>query len=284
MATAKVFKSGNSQAVRLPKEFRVKSKELEIVKRDDGILLREPYRGIERAFEILADPRTHADPFVRCDLIRALAQSSGPHGMAGGQMMDLMAEHSPFDLPTITRLQQLKTGAIISFCVEAAAIMAHIPPEARTGLHGYARDIGLAFQIADDLLDVEGDAELLGAMLDIANAQEGLDCEGLLAILEPMKVYNREMTLLRADGMHFSFNRRFEGEEVDAAREIALRDLDEYIGVLVTQPEIRARLAEATADFQRTMDDEGLARQQKLRAMDEELTRRLAALSDSTNQ
>lgn len=127
-----------------------------------------------------------------------------------------------------------------------------------------------------------GDAELLRQMLDIANAQEGLDCEGLLAILEPMKVYNRATTLLRADGMHFSFNRRLEGEEVDTAREIALRDLDEYIGVLVTQPEIRARLAEATAEFQRTMDDEGFARQQKLFAMDKELTRRLAALSDSS--
>jgi len=127
------------------------------------------------------------------------------------------------------------------------------------------------------------DAELLGIMLDIAMRQEGLDCEGLLAILEPMKVYNRAMTLLRADGMHFSFNRRLESsDEVVAARETALRDLDEYIGVLVTQPEIRARLAEATADFQRTMDDEGLARQQKLRAMDEDLTRRLAALSDSS--
>ncbi|WP_428628238.1 DNA primase [Sphingopyxis sp.] len=126
------------------------------------------------------------------------------------------------------------------------------------------------------------DAELLGAMLDSAGAQEGLDCEGLLAILEPMKVYNRAMTLLRADGMHFSFNRRLDGEEVDAARETALRDLDEYIGVLVTQPEIRTRLAEATADYMRSMDDEGHARQQKLRAMDEELTRRLAALSDSS--
>ncbi|WP_353745139.1 hypothetical protein [Sphingopyxis sp. SCN 67-31] len=113
--------------------------------------------------------------------------------------------------------------------------------------------------------------------------EEGLDTEGLLAILEPMKVYNRAMALLRADRMHFSFNRRLEGDEgVAKARETALRDLDEYIGVLVTQPEIRARLAEATADFQRTMDDEGLARQQKLRAMDEELTRRLAALSDSS--
>ncbi|WP_137752170.1 DNA primase [Sphingopyxis sp. L1A2A] len=127
-----------------------------------------------------------------------------------------------------------------------------------------------------------GDAELLRVMLDNAGGQEGLDCEGLLAILEPMKVYNRATTLLRADGMHFSFNRRLDGEEVDAARETALRDLEEYIGVLVTQPEIRARLAEATADFQRTMDDEGFARQQKLSAMDKELTRRLAALSDSS--
>jgi len=127
-----------------------------------------------------------------------------------------------------------------------------------------------------------GDAELLRVMLDSAGGQEGLDCEGLLAILEPMKVYNRATTLLRADGMHFSFNRRLDGEEVDAARETALRDLDEYIGVLVTQPEIRSRLAEATADYMRSMDDEGHARQQKLRAMDEELTRRLAALSDSS--
>ncbi len=128
------------------------------------------------------------------------------------------------------------------------------------------------------------DAELLSVMLDSAMCREGLDCEGLLAILEPMKVYNRATTLLRADGMHFSFNRRLEGDEADAARETALRDLDEYIGVLVTQPEIRERLAQATADFQRTMDDEGLARQQKLRAMDEDLTRRLAALSESSSQ
>jgi len=129
------------------------------------------------------------------------------------------------------------------------------------------------------------DAELLAAMLDSAIAQEGLDCEGLLAILEPMKVYNRATTLLRADGMHFSFTRRLEdGDGADAARETALRDLDEYIGVLVTQPEIRARLAEATADYMRTMDDEGHARQQKLRAMDEDLTRRLAALTENSQR
>lgn len=117
------------------------------------------------AFEVLVDPRTHADPFVRCELIRALAVSSGPAGMAGGQMMDLEAEKSGFNLQTVTRLQQLKTGALIGFCVEGGAILGRLPLDARTSLHGYARDIGLAFQIADDLLDVEGDATLAGKAL-----------------------------------------------------------------------------------------------------------------------
>src|SRR3546814_8185002 len=85
--------------------------------------------------------------------------------MAGGQMMDLMAEERPFDLPTNTRLQQLKTGALISFCLEAGAIMGRVPPEGRTPLRGYARDLGLAFQIADDLLDVEGDSARTGKAL-----------------------------------------------------------------------------------------------------------------------
>jgi len=117
------------------------------------------------AFSILADEATHPDPFVRCELVAALAQASGPGGMAGGQMMDLAAETEPFDLPAITRMQQLKTGALIGFCVEAGAIMARIPPEGRVHLHGYARDLGLAFQIADDLMDVEGDPEKAGKTL-----------------------------------------------------------------------------------------------------------------------
>lgn len=117
------------------------------------------------AFEVLADEETHPDPFVRIELVKALALASGPAGMAGGQMMDLEAEKASFDLATVSRLQQLKTGALIGFCVEAAAIMARIPPEGRRSLHGYARDIGLAFQIADDLLDVEGDAALAGKAL-----------------------------------------------------------------------------------------------------------------------
>jgi farnesyl diphosphate synthase len=114
------------------------------------------------AFEILADEQTHADPFVRIELCGELARASGPSGMAGGQMMDLAAEEDRFDLPTVTRLQQLKTGALIGFCLEAGAIMGRVPPEGRTPLRGYARDIGLAFQIADDLLDVEGDAAATG--------------------------------------------------------------------------------------------------------------------------
>lgn len=119
----------------------------------------------DMAFELLVDEATHGDPFVRCGLVRALAIASGPAGMAGGQMMDLEAEKASFDLPTVTRLQQLKTGALIGFCVEAGAILGHVPPEGRTGLRGYARDIGLAFQIADDLLDVEGDEALAGKAL-----------------------------------------------------------------------------------------------------------------------
>jgi len=114
------------------------------------------------AFEVLADPATSGDPFVRIELVRALGQASGWSGMAGGQMMDLVAETSEFDLPTVTRLQQLKTGALLGAAVEMGAILGHVPPEGRTHLRGYARDIGLAFQIVDDLIDHEGDAALAG--------------------------------------------------------------------------------------------------------------------------
>jgi farnesyl diphosphate synthase len=114
------------------------------------------------AFEVLADEATHEDPFVRAELVRELARASGPSGMAGGQMMDLVAESEPFDLPTTTRLQQLKTGALIAFCLEAGAIMGRVGEAQRKRLRGYAKDLGLAFQIADDILDVEGDSARTG--------------------------------------------------------------------------------------------------------------------------
>ncbi|MBM3573631.1 MAG: polyprenyl synthetase family protein [Alphaproteobacteria bacterium] len=108
------------------------------------------------AFEVLADPETHADPQVRVDLIAGLAKAAGPEGMAGGQMLDLVAEHHALEMPEITRLQRLKTGALIGFGCEAGAILGKAAMPLRHALHAYAHDLGLAFQIADDLLDAEG--------------------------------------------------------------------------------------------------------------------------------
>lgn len=117
------------------------------------------------AFELIADPATHEDPFIRSDLVLELARASGPNGMAGGQMLDLVAEGQALDIGAVTRLQQLKTGALIEFSVEAACIMGRLPPEGRTPYRGYARNIGLAFQIADDLLDHSGDEAAAGKRL-----------------------------------------------------------------------------------------------------------------------
>jgi farnesyl diphosphate synthase len=117
---------------------------------------------LTRAFEILARPATHGDPQVRAELVLSLAEASGAAGMVGGQMLDLIAEKTQLDLGEITRLQRLKTGAIIAFAAEAGAILGKAPPQARQALHAYAHDLGLAFQIADDLLDVEGSAEEVG--------------------------------------------------------------------------------------------------------------------------
>ena len=115
------------------------------------------------AFEVLAHPHTHSDPAVRCELVSALALAAGNRGMVGGQMFDLIAEHRPdLDIGAITRLQRLKTGALIAFSCEAGALLGKAPSEARTALRGYAHDLGLAFQIADDVLDVEGSTEATG--------------------------------------------------------------------------------------------------------------------------
>jgi farnesyl diphosphate synthase len=111
------------------------------------------------AFEVLAHPDTHGDAQVRCELVSSLAVAAGAHGMVGGQMIDLLAEKMPdLDIGAITRLQRLKTGALIAFSCEAGPILGRASNEMRLALRGYAHDMGLAFQIADDLLDVEGNA------------------------------------------------------------------------------------------------------------------------------
>ena len=117
------------------------------------------------AFEILAGSQSHPDPFIRSELIYTLAEASGPNGMAGGQMMDLEAEKAKFDLPTVTKLQRLKTGALIAASVEMGAILGNVPAEGRGPLRAYARDIGLAFQIADDIMDETGDEAKAGKAL-----------------------------------------------------------------------------------------------------------------------
>ena len=114
------------------------------------------------AFEILADEATHKDPWVRCELVRALARAAGIHGMVGGQMIDLAGENADLKMGEITRLQQLKTGALICFSSEAGAILGKASSHKRNLLLAYARDLGLAFQIVDDLLDFEGDAAEMG--------------------------------------------------------------------------------------------------------------------------
>lgn len=108
------------------------------------------------AFEVLADPETHGDPQVRAQLVLSLARAAGPAGMVGGQMLDLEAEDLDLDIGAVTRLQRLKTGEIIAFSCEAGAILARASDAARQALHAYAHDLGLAFQIIDDLLDAEG--------------------------------------------------------------------------------------------------------------------------------
>lgn len=166
------------------------------------------------AFEILADDATHHDPFVRAELIGELARASGPHGMAGGQMMDLMAERSSFDLATVTRMQALKTGALIACAVEAGAILGRMAPEGRTHLRGYARDLGLAFQIADDLIDIEGDEATAGKAL---RKDEAAGKETFVSLLGKERARAQAQMLVEQAIAHL----RAYGTEADLLRAIA---------------------------------------------------------------
>lgn len=114
------------------------------------------------AFEVIAQPETHKNPDIRIELVDMLARASGVRGMVGGQMTDLRAETKELDIEDITLLQRLKTGALIQFGCEAGAILGKANKEERIALTAYAQDLGLAFQIADDLLDVEGNVEETG--------------------------------------------------------------------------------------------------------------------------
>ncbi len=118
------------------------------------------------AFEVAAHPATHPDPAVRCELALSLARAAGATGMAGGQQLDLDAEklpqHGAQDLDRVRDIQERKTGALIAFSVEAGAILSAAPSDERNALATYGRLLGSAFQIADDLLDIEGAAATVG--------------------------------------------------------------------------------------------------------------------------
>jgi farnesyl diphosphate synthase len=115
-----------------------------------------------RAFEVLAEVDTHADPEARCELVAALAYASGARGMAGGQMIDMLAEGKQLSGPEITRLQALKTGRLIQFSAEAGAILGRAPAAQRHFIAAYGRELGGAFQIYDDVLDCSSTAEEMG--------------------------------------------------------------------------------------------------------------------------
>lgn len=114
------------------------------------------------AFEVLADESTHPSAMVRCELIKEIAKASGVAGMVGGQMMDLDSEHEKLTVDEIIHLQRMKTGALFMVSCEAGAILGKAAPKLRMALRGYANAIGLAFQITDDLLDVESTQEVTG--------------------------------------------------------------------------------------------------------------------------
>jgi farnesyl diphosphate synthase len=172
------------------------------------------------AFEVLSDPDTHEDPRVRIELVQLLASASGGHGMVGGQMLDLMAEKEKFDIGTISRLQRLKTGKLISFACEAGAILGKANPAHRVALRNYAQDLGLAFQVTDDLLDVEGKTQ------DLGKPAQKDDSAGKATFVSEL---GREQARMRAEMLvnqaahHLNV---FDGERADLLKELAFYVLE----------------------------------------------------------
>jgi farnesyl diphosphate synthase len=165
-------------------------------------------------FEVLADPRTHEDPNVRCQLVTALATGAGAAGMCGGQMLDLMGENKQLDAAGVARLQRLKTGELISFSCEAGAILGKASPPQRTALKAYAHDLGIAFQMADDILDATGTEEDTGKSVG-QDATAGKST--FVSILGLEQAREQAAMLSRQAAEHLDIF----GERADVLRELA---------------------------------------------------------------
>ncbi|WP_424468713.1 polyprenyl synthetase family protein [Parvibaculum sp.] len=173
------------------------------------------------AFEILADGGTHELSEVRLDLVRRLAEAAGARGMVGGQMIDLASEGQSLDIGAVTRLQRLKTGALIAFSSEAGAVLGRASDEALHALHAYAHNLGLAYQIADDLLDVEGEAAVIGkspgkdekagkaTFVSILGLERARDQARMLSdqAIQHLDLFDEKADLLR-EAARFVINRR----------------------------------------------------------------------------
>lgn len=167
-----------------------------------------------RAFEVLAEPDTHSNPEARCELVACLGLAAGGRGMAGGQMIDMLAEGQTLTGEQIIRLQALKTGRLIQFSAEAGAILGRAPPLQRHMLAAYGRDLGAAFQIADDLLDALGTTEETGKT---AGKDAAAGKATLVAILGPERARAQaEMLASQAAGHLDSF-----GERAELLRQLA---------------------------------------------------------------
>ncbi len=169
---------------------------------------------LTEAFAVLAHPDTHSDPGVRAELTAGLAQAAGSNGMVGGQMIDISRERNDLDLDGVSELQSLKTGALIDYACQAGAILGGASRDAREALRAYAADLGLAFQVADDLLDAEGDAAQLGK-------PTGRDAEAEKATF--LSLLGRKKARAKADSLTSSAMRHLEmfGEKADLLRQMA---------------------------------------------------------------
>lgn len=172
-----------------------------------------------RAFEVLAEADTHSQPDARCELVAGLALAAGARGMCGGQMLDMLAEaHAAagqaLGAEAIIRLQALKTGRLIQFSAEAGAILGRAAPMQRHMLAAYGRDLGAAFQIADDLLDVTATAEELGKATGKDQAAGKATLVGILGVERARA--QADMLARQAAGHLDSF-----GERAELLRELA---------------------------------------------------------------